>query len=185
MLNLKTRALQNEELAYAIVGQALLDEGSILTNKIEIFYNDEETARYLFDIAKHWDLTDTFRTKHALKQIKYGFTVKAAARSRLYEKVGPFPDEIRDYAFKHLLRPLSKGPKYTQGTAKYKILASLDRAPKTVRELAYELGLSGSTIKQHLKDLRANKKAIVIGKNLGSVKGKRKCAHVWGILPRQ
>lgn len=34
MLNPKERALQNEELAYGVVGQSLLDEDSISTNKI-------------------------------------------------------------------------------------------------------------------------------------------------------
>ncbi len=182
MLNLKEKALQNEELAYAIVGQALLDEGSILTNKIEIFYNDEETARYLFDIAKNWNLADTFRTKRALNQTKYGFTIKAEARSILYEKIGPLPDKIRDIAFKHLLRPLYTGPKYPQGITKSKILASLKQEPKTVRQLSYELGLSGSTVKQHLDDLKASKKVTVIGKNVDSIKGKRKSAFVWGIV---
>ena len=183
MLNLKEKALQNEELAYAIVGQALLDEGSILTNKIEIFYNDEETAKYLFDIAKQWNLADTFRTKRALKQTKYGFTIKVDARSPLYEKIGPLPDKIRDVAWKHLLRPLYTGPKYPQDVAKRKILASLRQEPKTVRELSYELGLSGSTVKQHLNDLKARKSVTMIGKNVDSVKGKRKCAFVWSIVP--
>jgi hypothetical protein len=183
MLNLKEKALQNEELAYAIVGQAILDEGSILTSKIEIFYNDEETAKYLFDIAKNWNLADTFRTKRALQQIKYGFTIKAQARSLLYEKIGPLPDKIRDFAFKHLLRPLSIGPKYPEGVAKSKMLVSLKQEPKTIRQLSYELGLSGSTVKRHLNDLKANKKVTVIGKNVHSTKGKRKSAFVWGIVP--
>jgi len=130
MLKLKEKALQNEELAYAIVGQAMLDEGSILTNKIEIFYNDEETARYLFDIAKRWNLADIFRTKRALKQIKYGFTIKAEARARLHDKIGMLPDKIRNDAFQHLLRPLPKGPKYAQGNAKHKNNSILGKSPK-------------------------------------------------------
>jgi len=185
MLKLKEKALQNEELAYAIVGQAMLDEGSILTSKIEIFYNDEETARYLFDIANHWDLADMFRTKRALKQVKYGFTIKAEARTRLHDKIGTLPDKIRNEAFQHLLRPLPKGPKYALGNAKQKILASLEKAPKTIRELSYELELSGSTVKQHLSDLKEEGKAAVIGKNLKSLKGKRKCAFVWSVAPRK
>jgi len=185
MLKLKEKALQNEELAYAIVGQAMLDEGSILTNKIEIFYNDEETARYLFDIAKQWNLADMFRTKKALKQIKYGFTIKAEARTRLHEKISALPDKIRNEAFQHLLRPLPKGPKYSQGNAKHRIIASLEKAPKTVRELSYELELSGSTVKQHLCDLKEEGRVAVIGKNVNSLKGKRKCAFVWSITPRK
>ena len=185
MLKLKEKALQNEELAYAIVGQAMLDEGSILTNKIEIFYNDEEAARYLFDIAKQWNLADMFRTKKALKQIKYGFTIKAEARTRLHEKIGALPDKIRNEAFQHLLRPLPKGPKYSQGNAKRRIIASLEKAPKTVRELSYELELSGSTVKQHLCDLKKEGQVAVIGKNVNSSKGKRKCAFVWSVTPHK
>jgi hypothetical protein len=185
MLKLKEKALQNEELAYAIVGQAMLDEGSILTSKIEIFYNDEETARYLFDIAKYWNLADKFRTKKALRQIKYGFTITAEARTRLHEKIGNLPDKIRNEAFQHLLRPLPKGPKYSQGNAKHRIIASLEKAPKTVRDLSYELELSGSTVKDHLCDLREKGQVAVIGKNVNSSKGKRKCAFVWSITPRK
>jgi DNA-binding transcriptional ArsR family regulator len=185
MLKLKEKAMQNEELAYAIVGQAMLDEGGILTNKIEIFYNDEETARYLFDIAKQWNLADMFRTKKALRQIKYGFTIKAEARTRLHEKIGDLPDGIRNEAFQHLLRSLPKGPKYSQGIAKDRIIASLEKALKTIRQLSYELELSGSTVKQHLRDLREEGQVAVIGKNLTSSKGKRKCAFVWSIAPRK
>lgn len=185
MLKLKEKALQNEELAYAIVGQAMLDEGSILTNKIEIFYNDEETARYLFEIAKQWNLADKFRTKKALRQIKYGFTIKADARARLHEKIGNLPDKIRNEAFQHLLRPLPKGPKYPKGNAKQRIIASLEKAPKTVRDLSYELELSGSTVKDHLCYLRKEGQVAIIGKNLNSSKGKRKCAFVWSIAPRK
>ena len=185
MLNLKEKALQNEELAYVIVGQALLDEGNILTNKIEIFYNDEETARYLFDIAKNWNLADTFRTKRALNQTKYGFTIKAEVRPLLYDKIVLLSDKIRDVAFKHLLRPLYGGPRYPQDVAKSKILASLKQGPKTVRQLSYELDLSGSTVKQHLDDLKAGKKVTVIDKNVNSIKGKRKSAFVWGIVSRK
>jgi predicted HTH transcriptional regulator len=185
VLKLKEKALQNEELANAIVGQAMLDEGSILTSKIEIFYNDEETARYLFDIANHWDLANNFRTKKALKQVKYGFTIKAEARTRLSDKIGALPDRVRNEAFQHLLRPLPKGPKYSQGKAKIKIMASLTRAPKTARDLSYELQLSGSTIKDHLSDLREKGKVTVIGKNVNSTKGKRKCAFLWSITPRK
>jgi len=185
MLKLKEKALQNEELAYAIVRQAMLDEGSILTSKIEISYNDEETARYLFDIAKHWHLADIFRTKHALKQTKYGFTIKAEARARLHNKIGALPDNVRNKAFQYLLRPLPKGPKYAQVNAKHRILVSLEKAPKTIRELAYELELSGSTIKDHLNNLKEKGQVAVVGKNVSSSKGKRKCAFVWNITPRK
>jgi len=107
MYGLMQKALVDEDLAYAIVGQALLDEGSILTSNIEIFYNDE----------------------------------------------------------------------------KKEIVASLSTKPKTSRELAYELGLSGSTIKGHLHDLRRAGKVRIIGKNTRSIKGKRKCAYVWESVP--
>jgi len=183
MLGLIQKALVDEDLAYAIVGQALLDEGSILTSNMEIFYNDEGTARFLFEIAKHWNMADNFRTKHALKQTKYGFTIRAHARHSVYDKIGPLPDETKEVAFKHLLRDITTGPKYPQNVAKKEIVASLRTKPKTSRELAYELGLSGSTIKGHLHDLRRVGKVRIIGKNTGSLKGKRKCAYVWESVP--
>jgi lambda repressor-like predicted transcriptional regulator len=185
MLKLKEKALQNEEPAYAIVGQAMLDEDSVLTSKNEIFYNDEETAVCLFDIASHWDLADLFRTKKALKKIKYGFTVKPEARRQLHDKIGALPDKIRNEAFQHLLRPLSEKPKYAQGNTKNKIIASLEKAPKTIRELSLELELSCSTVKEHLGDLKEEGQVIVIGKNVNSSKGKIKCAFVWSVTPRK
>ena len=183
MRGLTQKALANEDLAYAIVGQALLDEGSILTSNMEIFYNDENTARFLFAIAERWNMADNFRVKHALKQTKYGFTIRAHARHPIYERIGPLPDETKDIAFKHLLRDISTGPKYPQSVAKRGIVASLRRSPKTSRDLAYEFGLSGSTIKGHLKNLRDAGRVRIIGRNARSLKGKRKCAYVWETVP--
>ena len=185
MNGLLQKALVNEDLAYAIVGQALLDEGSILTSNMEIFHNDENTARFLFAIAKQWNMADNFRAKRTLKQKKYGFTTKAHARHPICDRIGPLPDGTKDVAFKHLLRDITTGPKYPQNVAKKKIVSSLRTKSKTSRELAYELGLSGSTIKGHLHDLRKAGKVRIIGRNTRSLKGKTKCAYVWGPVPRK
>ena len=85
MRGLIQKALANEDLAYAIVGQALLDEGSILTSNMEIFYNDENTAKFLFAIAERWNMADNFRVKHALKQTKYGFNKSSRQTSNIRE----------------------------------------------------------------------------------------------------
>ncbi len=181
MLGLLKRIKSNEDLAFAVVGQALLDEGSILTDKIEVFYNDRRTAWYLFDIASSAGLASKFRTKLALGQRKFGFTIVRAGWARLYLMVGPLPDTRKDLAFRFLLRVHSRGPMRAFGESKKLIIRFLREKPGTSRELCYALGISGSTIRRHLYELACQHKVRVIGKNINSESGKNKAAFVWSV----
>ncbi|MGA2664805.1 MAG: helix-turn-helix domain-containing protein [Nitrososphaerales archaeon] len=173
----------NQDLALAVVGQALVDEGSILTDKIEVFYNDERTARYLFEIAKSLDLAHSFRSKMALRQKKYGFTIHYAGWAKLYKAIGPLPDTRKDLAFRFLLRVHPRGPINVAGESKKRISESLYQGPRAVRELCYAVGLSGSTMSRHLSELARQGQVKVIGKNVGSKSGKNKAAFVWSLVP--
>ncbi len=181
MLGLLGRIKSNENLALAIVGQALLDEGSILTDKIEIFYNDKRTASYLFEAASSAGLAHRFRTKLALKQRKFGFTIQYSSWAKLYRAIGPLPDERKDRAFRFLLRVHPRGPKRFIGESKELVVKFLSERPRTLRELCYATGLSGSTVSRHLRELAGEGKVKVIGKNIGSKSGKNKAAFVWSL----
>ncbi len=181
ILGLLQRIKSNAEMASAVVGQALLDEGSILTDKIEVFYNDRRTAWYLFDIASSAGLARKFRTKLALDQRKFGFTIEQAGWARLYRMVGPLPDARKDLAFRFLLRVHSRGPMRALGESKELIIRFLRERLRTSRELCYALGLSGSTIRRHLNELACQRKVRVIGKNINSESGKNRAAFVWSV----
>lgn len=181
MLGLERIARSNEMLSLALVGQGLLDEGSILTDKIEIFYNDRNTALFLFRIAKGFGLANRFRKKMALKQTKFGFTIVSGAWVRLYSAIGPLPDKRKDLAFRFLLRQRSNGAVRPAGESKRMMLDLLSKSQMTCRELCYALGLSGSTVRRHLAELAAIGKVTVIGKNRASASGKNRSALVWAL----
>ncbi len=185
MLGLLNQILKAEDMAYAVVGQALLDEGSIRTDKVEIFYNDRNTASYLFEVAKSIGLADKLRIKRALHQTKFGFTIKYNKWVEVYRRIGPLPDKDRDHALRFLVRPHTNKPRYLAGRAKNFLLAQLRKRPRTAREIYYELGLSGSTIRKHLRDLQVAGKVTMIGKNKKARKGKRRSAFLWNVVPTQ
>ena len=169
-------------MGYAIVGQALLDEGSILTDKIEIFYNDRRTALFVFHVALRLRLSQRFRVKTALSQTKFGFTLEQLGWERLYKMIGPLPDRRKDIAFRFLLRRRPRGALRSVGKSKQLLLTLLKEHPSTIRDLCYHAELSGSTVKRHLSDLRANGLVSVIGRNSHSVSGKNKSAYLWGLV---
>ena len=179
MLGLARAIESDERLAYALVGQSLLDEGSILTDKIEIFYNDRRTAWFLFRVARRVALAQRFRKKMALQQVKFGFTINHGGWQRLYDVIGPLPDKRKDTAFRFLLRKHPKGILRPIGESKKLLLDLLRERPRTSRELSYRLGLSGSSIRRHLADLARHGKVKVIGRNRDSGNGKSKSAFVW------
>jgi DNA-binding transcriptional ArsR family regulator len=181
LLGLMRRVGFAETMAIALVGQALLDEGSILTDKIEIFYNDRATARYIFEVARHVGLARRFRTKKALHQRKYGFTIVQAGWAKLYQTIGPLPDARKECAFEFLLRHRSTGPSRPVGESKDLLLDLLRNKPMTSRDLCYALGLSGSTIRRHLINLLDRNAVRIIGKNEASRSGKNKSALVWSV----
>jgi DNA-binding transcriptional ArsR family regulator len=181
MLGLIKAIETDERLAYAILGQGLLDEGSILTDKIEIFYNDEGTAWFLFKTAQKVALAQTFRKKSARHQLKFGFTIVRSGWAKLYEMIGPLPDKRKDRDFRFLLRPHPTGALRPVGESKKLLLRALRNGPRTSRELSFSLDISGSTVRRHLSNLARDDKVEMIGRNRSSTRGKNKSAFVWAL----
>ena len=160
---LKELAYNSEEVAYAVIGQAMLDEGDIGQTSVTIAYYSEGMARYLWDVANHWGLANPLRKKRRKNgAMVWSFTIKACKRKELYEKIGPLPDEKKDRAFRHLLIPQPLGKhRYGRGRAKELILQLLrKKGSMTRREPMYELGIRGSTVCAHLLELK--RKGMVI-----------------------
>ena len=180
MLRMKELAMKNEDIAYALVGQAILDEGKIGPDMIRISYYPEGEARYLWEVGRRWDLVNDLRTEKAHGAKRWVFTVKASARRRLYEAIGPLPNSTKDKAFKHLVARDPKGGywKYSQGQAK-KVILNVLKTPKTVRQTCGCTNLSSSSVRKHLRDLEKNGKVRKVGKNVNAVRKNYRLAELW------
>jgi len=176
----KERAMNDREIAYAIVGQAILDEAKIGPEAIRISYYSEEEARHLWEIAKHWDLANNLRTEKAHGAKRWAFTIKAEARQRLYEVVGPLPNSAKDKAFRHLIARSSRGGswKYPRGQAKKAIINML-MTPRTVREVCESTDLGCSSVRKHLRSLEREGLVRRVGKNIDSIRKNFRVAELW------
>jgi len=56
-------ALSNKQIAVAVLGQALLDEGGIGAQSITIFYTSKGEAEHLWKIANSLGYANAFRKK--------------------------------------------------------------------------------------------------------------------------
>jgi len=74
---LLTLALSNKQIAAALLGQAILDEGGIGVSGITIFYTNEGEARQLWTIANSLGYANPFRKKKHRDHYHYGFSIKA------------------------------------------------------------------------------------------------------------
>ena len=180
MLRMKKLAMGDEDIAYALIGQAVLDEAKIGPDMIRISYYSEEEARYLWEVGKRWDLVNGLRTEKAHGAKRWVFTIKASSRQKLYEMIGPLPNPDKDRAFRHLVARNPRGGtwKYKRGGAK-RVILSLLRMPKTVRELCVESGLGGSSVRRHLRDLEKAGKVRKTGKNVKAEKKNYRLAELW------
>ena len=179
---LKEIAFKNKDMAYAIVGQAMLDEGDIGLGCITIAYYSEGMARYVWEIANRWGLSNPLRVKRKKSGATvWSFSIKASKRKELYDKIGPLPDEEKDKAFRHLIIPQPSGKhRYPRGRAKELIVQLLrKRGPMTKRELMYELSIRGSTVGAHMLELK--KKGMVIDIKSRNGFGRRQSSKRWKI----
>ena len=182
MPRLKQLAYASKEVAYAIIGQAILDEGDIGQTSVTIAYYPESMARCLWEIANHWELANPSRVKTRKNRAKvWSFTIKAGKRTDLYDVIGPLPDEKKDRASRHLMIPQPSGKhKYRRGEAKRLILQMLQKeGPMTRRELMYRLGIRGSTVCAHLLELK--KKGMVTDTTSGNGFGRKQSSKPWKI----
>jgi len=180
MLKMKELARGNENIAYALVGQAILDEAKIGLDTIRISYYSEGEARYLWEVGRRWNLVNDLRTEKAHGAERWVFTIKASARGRLYDAIGPLPNSAKDRAFKHLVARDPRGGnwKYDKGEAKKAILSAL-RTPKTVRQICEHTNLGSSSVRKHLKDLETKGKVRKIGKNVNAIRKNYRLAELW------
>jgi len=179
---LKELAFESEDVAYAIIGQAMLDEGDIGLGCITLAYYSEGMARYIWDIANRWGLANPLREKRRKNGARvWSFSIKACKRKEFYDKIGPLPDEGKDSAFRHLIIPQPSGKhRYRRGKAKELILQLLrKKGPMTKRELMYELSIRGSTVGAHLLELK--KKGMVVDAGSRNGFGRRQSSKQWTI----
>jgi DNA-binding transcriptional ArsR family regulator len=153
---LSNLVFKSKEIAYAIVGQSIIDEGDIGQTSITLAYYSESTAQYLWKIADRWGLANPLHEKKKRSGATvWSFTIKACKRKELYDFIGPLPDERKDFAYNHLLIPQPSGKhRYRRKEAKQIILALLRKEPMTRRELMYRLEVRGSTVARHLLELK-------------------------------
>jgi len=180
MRKIKELAAKDEILAYAVMGQAILDEAKIGPEAIRISYYSEDEARHLWDIGRKWNLVNNLRIEKAHGADRWVFTVRADARQKLYDAIGQLPNPSKDRAFRHLIGRDIKGGrwKYRFGGAKAAILDLL-KEPKTVRDICESVGLGSSAVRKHLKALEKLGKARKIGRNVSAVRKNYRLAELW------
>src|SRR4030065_2622057 len=129
---LRELALKSKDVAYAIIGQAIIDEGDIGQTSVTVAYYSESMARYLWEIADRWGLANPLRHKRKMSGARgWSFTIKAHKRKELYDFIGPLPDKKKDFAFNHLLIPQPSGKhKYRRKKKKKKKKLKIEQKKK-------------------------------------------------------
>src|SRR4030042_6063140 len=120
-------ALYDKQLAAAVLGQALLDEGGIGAQSITIFYTSKGEAEHLWRIADSLGYANAFRKKKHRNHCHYGFSVKASKRKELYDQIGPLPNPIKDRVFRHLACRNSGKRLREKGETRNQIIQSLSK----------------------------------------------------------
>ena len=171
-------ALNNRQIAVAVLGQALLDEGGIGSQSITIFYTNKGEAEHLWKIADPLGYANALGKKKHRNHHQYGFSIKASKRAELYEQIGPLPNPIKDRIFLHLASREGKTMRMKGETRKL-ILKSIKLKPKTVLQLMLELDTNASTIRRHLKQLEAEGFIKIIGKDVEAFQKSLRTANLW------
>ena len=174
-------AKKNKNIAMEIIVQAIIDEGAICADgTINITYTSEKNATYLWEIANAWDLVHPLRTKNYTTHTKWCISFRAERREEIYKLVGPLPDPKYDKMFCHILRKYKGGlHKRGRGETQSKISGLLKKNDMTVREIAYALDVSASTVRSHLKRLKKENKVVVRGLNKHSPYKNMRTAQIW------
>jgi hypothetical protein len=179
MPQLLTLALSNKQIATAILGQAILDEGGIGASGITIFYTNENEAKQLWTIANLLGYANPFRKKKHRNHYHYGFSIKAEKIKKLYDEIGPLPNPTKDRVFLHLTTRHPNVHLRRRGETKELLLRSLNEKPKTVLDLMLELGISGSTVRKQLNMLKRQQLVRIYGYNRKAFERSRRTAHLW------
>jgi len=180
---LLTLALTNRQIAVAILGQAIMDEGGIGASAITIYYTSKREAEHLWQIANSLGYAGPLRKKKHRNHHHYGFTILAAKRKEFYDQIGPLPNPTKDRVFRHLAnRPRSSINLRPKGETRKLILKSLRERPKTVLQLMLEMGASASAIRRHLQGLQRQGLVKVYGRYKDAFQKSRRTAYLWTAL---
>jgi len=172
-------ALSDKQIATAVLGQAILDEGGIGASGITIFYTNEGEARQLWTIADSLGFANAFRKKKHRNHYHYGFSIKAAKTKELYEQIYPLPNPTKDQIFLHLADRQPNINLRARGETRKLILQLLREKPKTVLQLMLELGVSGSTVRKQLKQLNRQGLVRIHGRYQNAFQKSRRTAYLW------
>jgi Fic family protein len=172
-------ARSDKQIAIAILGQTILDEGGIGASGITVFYTNEGEAMQLWTIANVLGYANSFRKKKHRNHYHYGFSIKAEKIKEIYDKIGPLPNPIKDQIFQHLAKRLSSVNIRARGETQKLILQSSREKPKTVLQLMLELNISGSTARKQLRTLNNIGLVKKCGKYEHAFQKSRRTADLW------
>lgn len=172
-------ALKNKQIAIAILGQAILDEGGIGASGITIFYTNENEARQLWTIANSLGYANPFRKKKHRNHYHYGFSIKAEKMRELSDAIGPLPNPMKDQIIHHLANRRPNIHIRARGETRKLILQSLQEKQKTVLQLMLELNISSSTVRKQLRDLSTQGLVEICGKQQDAFQRSRRTANLW------
>lgn len=171
-------ALDNRQIAVAVLGQALMDEGGIGSQSITIYYTNKDEAMHLWRIANSLGYANPFGKKKHRNHLHYGFSIKASKRKELYDQIGPLPNVVKDKVFRHLASR-QQGPINKKGVSKSLILQSIKNEPKTVLDLMLEVNLGASTTRRYLNSLKLEGLAIIEGRYKHAFQKSRRTSYLW------
>ena len=172
-------SLSNKQIAIAVLGQALLDEGGIGAQSITIFYTNKGEAYHLWKIADSLGYANSFRKKKHRNHFHYGFSIKASKRKELYDQICPLPNPVKDKVFRHLASRGSGKKLRGQGETRTLVLQALTTEPKTVLQPMLELNTNASTMRRHLKELHRQGVVQIVGKDKGAFQKSLRTANLW------
>ena len=175
-------ALSNKQIAVAILGQAILDEGGIGASGITIFYTNKGEAEQLWTIANSLGYANSFRKKKHRNHVHYGFSINASKRKELYDQIGPLPNLTKDQIFRHLTNRRPNINIRARGETRKLILQSLKEKPKTVLQLMLELDIGASTVRRQLKKLKRQGLVEAYGRHKNAFQKSRRTAKLWAAI---
>jgi len=179
---LLTLALKDRKIALAILGQALIDEGSI-GERITISYVSREEGEYLWKIANALGYANPLRTKDHRTHIHWWFSIKASKIKELYNEIGPLPNSFKDRIFLHHAKRRT-GHLRARGETRKLILEALREKPKTKLQLMLEVNANESTVRKHLNKLKQQGLIRIHGRNHDALHKSRRTAYLWTIAER-
>jgi predicted transcriptional regulator len=177
-------ALSNKQIAIAVLGQALLEEGGIGAQSITVYYTSQDEAIHLWQIANSLGYANPLTKKKHRNHYHYGFSIIASKRKEIYKQIGPLPNPTKDKVFKHLANRKNRPSGRKKGEIKQSILQSISNQPKTVLELMFEFDLGASATRRHLEGLLKDGLVRIEGKNTTAFQKSRRTSNLWKAVRR-